>query len=352
MWGLSWLFPKRQAQQQVPESAITSNQIKPPVNWRTSEGYRRLLYSFVFPSTPSDVPKWVDWLNVLGVPVDAAIQRLRDEGALLVVDDPRSRISYKRTAKELKQLCKENALKVAGTKEEMVERLALMDTTGHLLGYPGELLKCNPEAATLAWAWREASKAASDCKQKYGASLEEFAVEKEHLAQQFAAKGFPVPSDDDVALGLMNKKAMQYAKEGNFGLCCNAYLMMADFLLPRQKLREALRLYLIVCSYDLNGAENRGGISTEMLKEFPLFDHTTATLAPGVVKHVQDLAQRLKLSGEGVMELYLKSTLPLNLPLPPDKTWSVLSMAIENKIDLDEQPQCFDQIRSLLGQGK
>lgn len=345
---LSWLSPKRRTPQQVPEQATSANQIDPPVNWRSSEGYQRLLYSFLFPSTPGNIPSWVDWYNILGEPLDAAIQRLRDEGALLVADDPRSRLSYNRGAKELKQLCKENGLKVSGTKEEMVERLVLVDTTGQVLGYPGELLKCSAEAATLACAWRDAARAEADCQKQFGVSLKELSVEKEHLTQQFATKGHPAPSDDDVAWSLMNKKAMQHATEGNMGFCRNAYLMMADFLLRRQKLSEALRLYLIICSYDLNGAQNRGGTSVEMLKEYPIFDQTDAILAPVVVKHVQDLAQNLKLSHDGVRELYLESTSPLNFPLPPDKTWTVLSLAIESKIDLDNQPLCFDQIRSLL----
>jgi hypothetical protein len=86
----------------------------------------------------------------------------------------------------------------------------------------------------------------------------------------------------------------------------------------------------------------------EMLHDFPPFDRASSTLAPEVVKHVQDLLEELELTSAGVMGLYLKSVLPLNFPLPPDKTWPVLSLAIENKIDLDDQPRCFDQIRSLL----
>jgi len=156
------------------------------------------------------------------------------------------------------------------------------------------------------------------------------------------------PSGDDIKWEMLNRQARQYSTEGNLGLCRNTYLLMADFLSRPEKLKEALRLYLIVCAYDLNGAQNRGGLPPDMLRQFPLFDFAMATLAPVVVDNVQDLAEELKFSPEDVRELYLKSTSPMNFPLPPTKTWSVLSLAIEGKIDLDDQPACFRRIRSLL----
>ena len=44
----------------------------------------------------------------------------------------------------------------------------------------------------------------------------------------------------------------------------------------------------------------------------------------------------------------MNSTNSMGLPLPSSKTWRVLSFAIEGKIDLNSQPRCFEQIRSLL----
>jgi hypothetical protein len=155
-------------------------------------------------------------------------------------------------------------------------------------------------------------------------------------------------SDDDAKRDLLNREALQHSTEGNLGLCRNTYLLMADSLSRRESLKEALGLYLIVCAYDLNGAQNRGGLSAEMLRQFPLFDLTMATLAPVVVDNVQNLSEELNFSTEDVRELYLKATSPVSFPLAPAKAWSVLSLAIEGKIDLDDQPECFTRIRSLL----
>jgi hypothetical protein len=73
-----------------------------------------------------------------------------------------------------------------------------------------------------------------------------------------------------------------------------------------------------------------------------------ATLAPAVVENVQDQAEELKLSADDVRKVYLQSTSPMDFPLSPGKTWPVLSLAIEGKIDLEDQPQCFKRIRALL----
>ena len=321
-----------------------------PIDWRASEGHQQLLLSFVFPNTREGLPKWIDWDGLLGEPLDSAIRRLKTDGGLLPVNDPISRILYQKGANDLKKLCREHGLKVSGTKEELAERLTHIDPSGLVLGYSGELLKCSHEAEQIANARREAWKQVQldDPDLKHIFDRQEFEAEKERLKQQFLSKADPEPSDDDVKWGMLNQRALQHVNEGDLGLCRNMYLVMGDFLSRRQKLKDALRLYLIVCAYDLNGAQNRGGTPADMLRQFPLFDLTMASLAPVVVENVRDMAEELKFSAEDVRELYLKSTSPTNFPLVSEKSWSVLSLAIEGKIDLDDQPRCFERIRSLL----
>lgn len=320
------------------------------VDWRTSEGHQRLLLSFTFPNSAEGVPKWVDWDRLLGESLDSALNRLKAAGALLPVNEPIGHILYQRGANELKKMCREHGLKVSGTKEQMAERLANIDPSGLVLGYPGELLKCSHEAEQIANARRDAWKQSQldDPDLKHIFDRQEFEAEKDRLKHRFVSKGHPEPSDDDVKWGMLNRRALQHATEGNLGLCRNMYLVMAKFLSRREKLKDSLRLYLIVCAYDLNGAQNRGGVPSEMLREFPLFDPTMADLAPAVVENVRDLAEDLKFSTGDVRELYLKSTSPMHFPLAPGKTWSVLSLAIEGRIDLHDQPECFKRIRSLL----
>jgi len=320
------------------------------IDWRTSQGHQRLLVSFTLPNSVEGVPKWTNWGGLLGESLNSAIQRLKTEGALLPVNEPARRILYNRGANELRKLCRDHGLKVSGVKEQLAERLLCIDPTGLVLGCPGELLECSREAHQIANARREARKQSQldDPDLRHVFDRQEFEAEKEKLKQQFFSTARPEPPDDDVKWAMLNRRALQHANEGNLGLCRNMHLVMADFLSRRKKLKEAFRLYLTVCAYDLNGAQNRGGMPSEMLRRFPPFDPAMATLAPAVVESVQDLAEELSFSVDEVRREYLESAALLNLPLALGKGWSVLSLAIEGKIELGDQPRCFRRIRDLL----
>jgi hypothetical protein len=359
---ISWLFSNRkssgltarQTSLRVGDSTLAESASTfpddPQTGWRTSEGYQRLLTNFILPNSRECVPKWVKWNELLGEALDSAIERLKSVGALIPVNEPTRRILHGRGAKELKKLCTEHGLKVSGSKEQMAERLGNIDPSASVFGYAGELLKCSQEAELIAnariEAWKRSRLDDPDLKSLF--DRREFEAAREQLKQEFLAKGYIEPSDDDVKWRMLNQQATREAKEGNFGLLSNTYLVQAKYLSRRGRLKDALRLTLIVCAYDLNGAQNRGSLSAELLKEFPLFDYAQATLAPAVIESVQGLAEELKISIEEVREVYVNSTNSMGLPLPSSKTWRVLSFAIESKIDLNDQPRCFEQIRSLL----
>lgn len=320
------------------------------IDWRSSEGHQRLLINFLSPNSADNMPKWIVWDDLLGESVNAAVDRLKSDGALLVIDDPKIRILHSRGAKDLKDLCVQNGLKSSGTKIQMAERLAGADPTGKRLGYGGELLQCSSEAEQIANARRAAWELTQLDDQDLRGTFDrkEFDAAKERLKRQFQGRGYSSPSDDDVKWAMLNDAVMQHAKDGNLGLCRNAYMTQARFLYRRNKYQGALRLYLIVCAYDLNGPENRGGMLPELLKEFPLFDLRSAFLAPGVVDSVNELATNLKLAPDKLQKIYFDTTLDMGFPLTTEKTWSVLSLALEGKIDLTKQPECDQQLRALL----
>jgi len=335
----------------TPQVAVPITEVRTPPNWRESEGHQLILLYFTGPNATGTLPRSYDWAGVLGESVESAVSRLIADGALWEVIEAKWRILYGRGATELKELCRSHGLKVSGTKEQLAERLAGIDPTGSAFGHGGRLYICSEEAARLIALHRHSLEVAMGDLRRLGGlfSFAEFGAEKGVLAQRFSNKGLNAPSNDDVKWSLLNKRALQHATEGNLGLCRNCYLAMAEFLQRRDKLKQALTLYLLVCAYDLNGAENRGGWSGELLKEFPLFDLKMSSLAPAVIDEVQDIMEAIPLTLDEVSVIFTDTTARTNFPLPTERSWSVLALALEGKIDLNEQPECFKRIRRLIG---
>jgi hypothetical protein len=152
------------------------------------------------------------------------------------------------------------------------------------------------------------------------------------------------PTDDEVKWALLEKMAAKDEAENKWGLARNGYMLMADFLVRRWKLADALTLYLHVCALDLNGPQNLDSLSQDL----PPFDPATAFLAPAVVDHVRVIAKKLKLSMDDVRALFVRFSSAKGYPVTPRKSVEVLILALENKIDLNDQPHCDRQIRALL----
>lgn len=159
------------------------------------------------------------------------------------------------------------------------------------------------------------------------AEKEEFAKEKEILRKRFGSKE---PSDNDVRWGSLNKQLMEHAKNGDWGLYRNARFQMAEILRGEMKLKEALRAYLEVCYFDLNGPSNTGGMNDpELLKKFPPFDpNRDSFLAPGVTDLIKRIVLKLKLSKDEVKQIFLghnsRIGQSLKLPLSSEKSWPSL----------------------------
>ena len=345
--------PEAQTSPTIERSAPHAQKRTPP-NWRESEGHQQILLYFRFPNSTENLPRSYDWAGMLGESVESAVRRLVADGALRHVTEAKWRILYRRGGSELKELCRSHGLKVSGTKEQLAERLAGIDPTGDLLGTKNTLYMCSDEAAQFIEANRHSLEVASgDMRELRGMfSLEEFEAEKRLLLRRFSEKGYGPPSSDDVKWALLNKKTLQHAKEGNLGLCGNVYFAMAGFQQRRDKLKAALPLYLLVCAYDLNGAQNRGGLSGKLLEQFPLFDRKMSSLAPAVVEEVRYIMEALPVTLDEVSKIFAERSTAAHFPLPAERTWPVLALAIEGNIDLNEQPDCFEKIRKLLSEHK
>jgi len=195
------------------------------------------------------------------------------------------------------------------------------------------------EADRIDAYWRVA-RSAPEPDFRFLVNKEQVDAERARLGQQFLSKGCSEPSDDDVKWGLLNRMSLQHAKDGDWGLYRNTRLTMADFLTRRMKLTDALRVYLEVCTLDLNGATNNNAQKTlELLKEFPDFDLRQASAAPVVLSQVDLIAAELEMNREGLKDFYMvkPAVLQMTLPLSPRICWIRLEHAL-NDLSEDENP--------------
>lgn len=150
-----------------------------------------------------------------------------------------------------------------------------------------------------------------------------------------------------------NKDALSYANQGYWGLARNEYLCMAEQLNQEGRVKSALNTYLYVCVLDLSGASNSA--APQLRREFPIFDLRNSSLAPVVVCNVSGIISAHKIPLSLVKQMFMKRAINSYFPVPAERAWSILMLAINEKINLDDQPHCFEQIRELItsgGQGK
>ncbi len=156
-------------------------------------------------------------------------------------------------------------------------------------------------------------------------------------AQQRDSSPRPVPSrrtvDPALAWGTLQKRALQEAAAGNWGLYTNTQLEMVNLLNKQGRTELELEHLLWVLYLDINGPENRGGISGALLKEFPPFDKKTALIPPGLVAQVDDLLSDLELGIDECRELFNRSAARRRnnlMKVSPEAAWRLLAPHLQS----------------------
>jgi hypothetical protein len=135
--------------------------------------------------------------------------------------------------------------------------------------------------------------------------------------------------EDDLKWAVLNRKAIEYASAGDFGLCRNVHYAMADFLTRRWRLRDALAMYLYVCVLDLNGPNNLSGYAghVQLVREFPPFKPELAFLAPVPLDQIARIARTL-VFGKAELRAIVDEWSPKKLPLSASQAWPYLERAL------------------------
>ncbi|WP_257532982.1 SAP domain-containing protein [Irregularibacter muris] len=237
------------------------------------------------------------WWYKYGVKdVDKCLISLKDRG-FLQIGSLRSAIE-KEIAAVLKDVLKDNGLKVSGKKAELVQRL--MDEV------PEATLKdiFTKYTYELTDAGKEILK-----KEEYIPYIHLHGIEDLDiwsLSKKVQDKpGYPYR---DVIWGYLNERSMVHIKNKDFGLYRNCRFSMSEFVKEEGKLDNAFSLLAEVILYDLSGLSN--GFSMQFMdiygdNYFP-YKNSIVTMAPGITSRVVDYQEKKGLSDDGLKNKLLE----------------------------------------------
>jgi hypothetical protein len=286
---------------------------------RLSPLQERLLSEFIRPNTVEAAARSARCAKIVDQPVTRVIRALQEKGLLVEPNDARARLCHGRDESDLRMLCLNSGLVPTGSADELVERLLVIDPTGWLLGYTGELLQCSARA-------RGAIAPAND--------REQSGIER------------PNPNDESM-WGMLRKQALQTAREGNLLRCRNVHRTMANHLLRRNRSKKALKALCVVCIFDLCGARNCGEPG-EAGRRHPRFDSARASLAPASVRMMRSLARESTLSMYDLREIFLSVSARLPIPKDSRRLWAVLHLALKGTLDPNDAVGCSRVIQNFL----
>lgn len=246
------------------------------------------------------------WWYQYGVKdVDKCLISLRDRG-FLQFGSLRSAIE-KETAAVLKDVLKDNGLKVSGKKAELVQRL--MDEVSE------EKLNTifTKRTYNLTDAGNEILK-----KEDYIPYIHRHGIEDLNIwsLSEKVKNRKPGRSFRDVIWGYLNERGMIHIKDGNFGLYRNCRFSMSEFVKEEGKLDNAFALLAEVIRYDLSGLSN--GFSMQFMEiyadgYFP-YKNSIVTMAPGITSRVVDYQEKKGLSDDELKNKLLEEMNRIQLP--------------------------------------
>ena len=207
---------------------------------------------------------------------------------------------------QIKEVLKENGLKVSGKKAELVDRL--------ISEVPEE--KLEPVFTSRPYVRTEIAEQLI-CKYEWIPYIHSKLIEDldiwnltDLVLQNHSGKY------RDVIWGYLNKRCMEHAQNRSFGHYRNTKLTMSEFLTEEKKLNEAFVLLCEVVIYDLNCTGNNFSIEVLPIssKYFFPYEESILTLAPGVLNRLDMIAKENNWDDDTFRKNLLESFDKFNLP--------------------------------------
>ncbi|MGE4284398.1 MAG: SAP domain-containing protein [Clostridia bacterium] len=246
------------------------------------------------------------WWYKYGVKdVDKCLTSLKDRG-FLQIGSLRSAIE-KETAVVLKDVLRDNGLKVSGKKAELVQRL--MDEVSE------EKLNTifTKRTYELTDAGNEILKKEDYIPYIHRQGIEDLDIWS--LSEKVKHRK-PGLSFRDVIWGYLNERSMIHIQHGDFGLYRNCRFSMSKFVKEEGKLDNAFALLSEVIRYDLSGLSN--GFSMQFMEiyadgYFP-YKNSIVTMAPGITSRVVDYQEKKGLSDQDLKKKLYDDMSKIKLP--------------------------------------
>ena len=313
---------------------------------RNLHSYQKLLAEFVVPNSSHAVGRSPQWNEMFREPVTKVLREWKAQGILIEPENPRARMCFNRDESDLRMLCLEHGLATMGSADQLADRLLTVDPTGWLFGYAGELLQCS-ESAARTMLGRKDEPANSPL---LDPDIGELFTQGDFSKQQYLLqdRNKRVPSDIEVIWEMLKGRAEQTAREGNLALCRTVYLAMANHLVRRNSLTKALQSYYVVCMFDLCGARNRSDAPAHAGNTYSRFDATRASLAPWLVSRISDVSREMRLTLDEIREIFLRVGMRLHMPTDVRKLWAVVQLALDGRLDCEDENARSLAIRNLL----
>ena len=133
-------------------------------------------------------------------------------------------------------------------------------------------------------------------------------------------------SIEQALIQLTKQRVASHRAGSDMGLARNSMLHLGNIHERIGEPIKALKYYLRICYFDLQGANNSSGLAG-----FPRFDPETAFLAPGITGWIDKLMEELHLNVEQMHQLFLTEAKQIQLPDMPvssETAWRQLAEAL------------------------
>lgn len=214
----------------------------------------------------------------------------------------------------LKEILRQNGLKVSGKKAELIKRI-----TENL-----------PE---------------SECKKIFNSSFYQHTEKAKELLNQHKALiyfhkrsfynydisikdvyqyslNYPQFNEYNIMRNLLKKGLDKFSNNKSWGLYRNSLLGIAYTFMDEQKYIESLNLLLEICYRDLSGLGNNNILTPEL-----------SQLAPGIISMIQSVTESLQIDNNKLKEIYIEVVNKIELPFhyfTKTDSWEILNASLNN----------------------